>query len=303
MGTRQPALTIAGLSTISVANQLVAEILAFLRRLGITRSNVALDPFTDEKPKATNLPIAQVTCRHLEINDHLLEVIVGEPATWHCERVDITNDGWSLTLPSELRRFADVNSIDDYLARLAELPGMFPSLPDKSEYESPFTLPAALDYLDVVWKLKFGEYLVSHVGSERICRLSTAISTSDELDSCLSAFAEMAKGFRAPGFPGVGGHPLERLPVFLKSKLPQESHNMIDEAVELLDTVRKLRHGSQHFGHHNTAPSQWAKLKLGYPIIDYSTAWKKIQSTLAGALDTIRNEIQGNVEDLRVHDS
>ena len=127
--------------------------------------------------------------------------------------------------------------------------------------------------------------------------MASDVTSADELDSCLSALAELFKGFHIPGTPGVDGHPLQRLPAFLESKLPAESHNTIYNAVSILDAARTSRHARQHHGLQIAAPSQWAIFGISYPVFDCSTAWRQIQTSVAGAVDAIRNEIQGNIED------
>lgn len=290
------SLTLAGLSTLPIASSLVDEFLAFLRRMGAIRSTISLDPFSDERLKATRLEIAGQP-PFLVISDYLLEMMRREPATWHCERVDITSENWSLTLPSELRRFANVNSIEDYFTQLDLILGPAPSYDSTPRYQSPFTLPAAIDYLDVVWKLKFGEYLVTHVGLERSARLADDIATPEELDSCLSALAELFKGLKVSGKPGLDGHPLIRLSGFLKDKLSEESYRRVENAVEIMNAARTLRHAGQHYGSHDTAPGKWAIFGIDYPIFDWPSAWRQIQTIVAGAVDAIRSEIQGSLED------
>jgi hypothetical protein len=63
---------------------------------------------------------------------------------------------------------------------------------------SPFTLPAAFDYLDTVWQLKFGKPLIVPPGLERSARLVLDVATAEEADTALSALAEVLKNLNVP---------------------------------------------------------------------------------------------------------
>jgi hypothetical protein len=52
---------------------------------------------------------------------------------------------------------------------------------------SPFDLVATFDYLDVIWRLKFKAPLVALPGAERVARMATDATSSEEFDSRLSA--------------------------------------------------------------------------------------------------------------------
>ena len=64
---------------------------------------------------------------------------------------------------------------------------------------------------------------MSPPGVERSARLAFDAGSPDEVDSRLSALAELLKGLQVPGLPGVGGHALQRLGPFLESQLPIEA--------------------------------------------------------------------------------
>lgn len=291
-------LTLAGLATIPLANAIVDNFLAFIDRLGTIRSTIQLDPFTSEKPRATMNEIVELRRPHFDVRQHLIEMCGREPATWLCERVNISEDNWSITLQPQLRRFAGVRTVDDYFRRLDEIL-VLPKSTTESEvrYQSPFTLVAAIDYFDVVWRVKFGNHLVVPPGVERSARLANDVSNFEEFDSCICALAELLKNIRVPGSAGKGGHPLERLSPFLGEHLPQESHVRVEKAVGILDTARQLRHASQHHSDNLDPPRLWARLGINYPVFDWPSAWKQIQELATGAIDSIRSEIQASLDD------
>ena len=68
-------------------------------------------------------------------------------------------------------------------------------------FRSPFTLPASIDYLDAVWRLRFGNRLVAPPGIERSARLAFTATSPEEADSRLSALAEVFKGLTFPVAP------------------------------------------------------------------------------------------------------
>lgn len=292
----QIGLTIAGLATIQAAEPTVAYFLRFVSSIGTIRSSIDLDPFEEIKPTTTRDEISALRRPFVPINQRLLELLHHEPATWHCELVDTSSENWRISLPPELRRFAGVSSVEDYLDRLRTL--LIPvRTSNEVPYYSPFTLPAAIDYLDVVWQLNFGNPLVVPPGVERSARLAFDASTPEEVDSRLSALAELLKNLQVQGVKGKGGHPLERLGAFLETHLPQEVHERINKAVQLLDDVRRLRTGGQHFSANTETVGPLNRLGIGFPVSDWPMAWQQIQKSVATAFDAIRDELQASTVD------
>jgi len=200
-------LTIAGLVHIDRAKPIVDGFLSLIDALGAIRGDVHLDPFSETRPTVTRETV-ETTRGSLvgEVEALVVQLLGREPATWHCT-VDTGSDGvWtSIQLAPAIRRFAGVSSPNDYLDRLAAWLVPTVAMPSERSYHSPFSLPAAVDYLDVVWQLRFGKRLVSPPGVERSARLAFDASTAEEADSHLSALAELLKNLHVPGVPGSGG--------------------------------------------------------------------------------------------------
>lgn len=214
-----------------------------------------------------------------------------EPPTWHCQFAP-TRENWeTVVLPAALRRFAGVQTVPDYLERLASyLSG--PAASHDEVLASPFTLVAAIDYLDAVWQLRFGDPLVMPPGVERSARLAFTAASREEADSRLSALAELLGALHVPSTPGVGGHPLQRLEVFLETHLPSESLDRVRSAISTLNAARSVRVSAQH---HRVSPqlaSALATLGIPYPVVDWSLAWSHIQNESANAFNAIRDEVQ-----------
>jgi hypothetical protein len=284
-------LTIAGLAHVPQAAALVTIFLNFVDALGSARASAHLDPFSESRPTITREALRHIRFPAPNHERFVVPLLSQEPSTWHCI-VSPRSELWeSIELSPAVRRFAGVGSVDDYLDRLSAFLG--PRQRDTAgQFHSPFTLPAAADYLDVVWQLRFRERLITPPGVERSARLATDVSTADEVDSCLSALAELLKGMHVPSTPGVGGHPLQRLGPFLRDVLPAEAHARVERAVTILDAARTIRAGAQHSGARSRSVDAYALLGLRYPVSEWAAAWQQIQVACAEAFDSIRDELQ-----------
>jgi hypothetical protein len=288
----QVGLTIAGLIHVERAKLLVTEFVNLVDALGTCRDNIRLDPFANERPKAIRGTVLNGRITSIVRGPLVIPLLSKEPATWNCLFNPLSEDWETVELSPEIRRFAGVQSAEDYLERL-HLSLLHETLPSESFF-SPFTLPASIDYLDVVWHLRFGEPLVTPPGVERSARLAFTAASAEEADTRFSALAELLKGLRVPGVAGVGGHPLQRLGPFLEQALPAESHGRIRDAIAILDAARQIRAGAQHAGARSRSVECYAALGIGYPVYDWPSAWQTVQIIAAHAFDSIRDEIQAN---------
>ncbi len=208
-----------------------------------------------------------------------------------CQLVNASGDDWTLELSPQVRQFAGISGVEDYVERLAILLISETAAPAAAELVSPFSLPASLDYLDTVWRLKFGQGLVVAPGVERSARLAFDVDSPEEADSALSALAEVFKNFQVAGTPGVGGHPLQRMGPFLATHLPPEVRPQVEHAIDVLDAARRVRAGSEHFGAQPRAVAALSTLGLTYPVMDWLAAWRQIRRAVSNACDVIRVEI------------
>ena len=286
----QVSLTVAGLSHVTIAQPLVRLFLDLLNAFGTYRSRISLDPFGDTQPSGER---AQVLAGRTEaLNEsRVLPLFTHEPPTWHIT-FDPQLENWErVVLPAVLRRFAGVQSVSDYLERLGTY--LLPVVSNTNEpVPSPFTLPAAIDYLDVVWRLRYGEQLVTPPGVERSARLAFTATTDEEADSRLSALAELLAGLQVPRTPGARRHALQYLREFLDNDLPPESVERVHRNIDILNCARIVRVGAQHNTTRTQLVDALAKLGLTYPVIDWSDGWRHIQNEAANAFNAIRDEIQ-----------
>ena len=225
----------------------------------------------------------------------LPDILGGEPSTWHgCGNG--SDDGWTHSPSAFLRRFADLVDVNDYLRRLRAWvePETVPTAP---VVVSPIALPAALDYLDVVWRLAFGGGLLVIPSAERAARLVFDAATGEEFDNRLSAIGEMFKGFDVPGDQRDGT--FKRLRMYLRSRLTAAAMARVDPAVDVLESVTHIRNGGQHMDAAADAAAALPSLGLTYPISDFSSAWWTVQVNVVQALDIIREEVRALVPSAR----
>ena len=287
-------LTVAGLSQVENAKVRISTFVKFVGVLGTLRSKIILDPFGQDQPTIAKSDVLSAIVPSIAVGEELLELLSGEPPLWNSVVTQQDELGWTLLyVPPGTRRFAVVNSTEDYFEVLSEF------LVTKEErltdtFLSPFTLPASIDYLDAVWQNRFQKSLVVPPGVERSARLAFTASNVEEADSRLSALAELLKNLKVPGTSGVDGHPLKRMKSFLLEQLPSEAHDRVTYAIDILDAARKMRVGGQHYGVSPSTITACAQLNIAYPVSDWSEAWSRIQSKATAAVDAIRDEIQAS---------
>lgn len=284
-------LTVLGLALSSAGEHLAGMTISLIRALSLLRMRVGgISPRSASDPEVTSDDVLQVSLPPPG-SGWEEPMLRPEPPTWRAVlRRPEDQRGWTITLPRTLRRFDDMDgTIEDYVDRLVSVFAIPPTQPPRMD--SAFSLPAAIDYFDAIWRLSFGEPVIVLPGAERVAKLVVAVSSPEEFDSRLSALAEVLKIMRVPGSRGVGGRGLERLPIYLKARLPPEAHESVDLAIARMDAARRVRIGGQHSGRTDTVDAL-RELGVTYPIIDYRAAWAQISSVVAGSFNSLREEIQ-----------
>jgi hypothetical protein len=221
----------------------------------------------------------------------LPDLVMHEPGTMHGAQPGGSASQWSHRPSSFIRRFRGVADVPDYLARVRawQVPADLTPAPTTP---SPLGLAAALDYLSLVWKDRFGTPLVRLPSAERITRLAFDAYTEAEFDSRMSALREVLKGLAVDGLPGGAG----QIPVFLKDKLPDdpEAELRIKRAVATLQAVKHARDAAQHVQATSQAAREWPRLGLSYPITDYAQAWRSVTAYVIDALRVLREELESS---------
>jgi hypothetical protein len=187
----QVGLTIAGLMHVESAQLLVIEFLNLIDALGVCRESIRLDPFANERPKATRDRILHGRAPGSMRAPLVMPLLSREPATWLCVFEPLSAEWETVEMSPQIRRFAGVKTAEDYLDRMRLV--LMGSPNPEQLFSSPFTLPASIDYLDVVWQLRFGKPLVVPPGVERSARLAFTATSAEEADTRLSALAELLK--------------------------------------------------------------------------------------------------------------
>lgn len=205
----------------------------------------------------------------------------------------MAGENWWITVERFVRQFGQVVDIDDYLARIATYLTPPPTVP-APRYPSPRELPAALDYLNTVWRLRFGTRLLLLDSAERTCTLALDIDTAEEFDARLTALGDIFKSFQVGATPGVSGHPVDRIAAFLLTHLDEVAAHRVDRAVGVLRAIVDIRNGSQHSNASPQAANALVQLDLAYPVVNWATAWYQVRAHAVEALDALREEIQAN---------
>ncbi len=234
--------------------------------------------------------------------DSLFDLLKHEPATWYGSGSSYPDGSKKWLITRHVMNYADVTDVPSYLERMEALAPPPPAPP--RAVPSPLNLPAALDYLDAIWRLvpAHKESLLSLHSAERTAKLGEPAQTADELHGRLSALAEVVSGFRVPK-PAAspkdartrdsGDSTLRNLRAHLRTALPTQSHARIDEAIDRLQDIIELRHGGHH-GHSDTrskAAAAYARRGISYPPTDWGFAWTAVQSRAVEALEEIREEL------------
>lgn len=202
---------------------------------------------------------------------------------------------WTTVVARQLLPFAGLETIEDYVARLEEWlreppPVLPPVLP------SPLSLAAALDYLNVVWRLTHnGERLFTFTSAERTTRLAFDIQTSEEFAAHLSAFADILreanKRVRTEAQRKHRDHPLARVEADVTDRLEAEASVRATEAIRMLELIITLRDSDQHGASTPRAVEAFRELRVPYPPTDWHSSWRIVSSHAVDALNALREEL------------
>ncbi len=190
--------------------------------------------------------------------------------------------------------YSEVSTIEEYLTIL--MSQIIQPPPARSPIlQSSLGLPEAIDYLDVVWRLRFGRKLVSLPGAEKTVELASPCATSEEFRSRVSAIADLLSRIDVPdpdqGLETREGS-LSRLDSFLQTRLDDVASSRVTDAIEILRAVTSIRASSQHHGAHPRGARGFDALGVPYPPNDWGEAWAHVQLATIDALNTIRDEVR-----------
>jgi hypothetical protein len=211
-----------------------------------------------------------------------------------------SSDGtvWTWTIWRSLLDSDAITDVKDYVRRIvtkfhAPRPAAQPII------TSPLSLPASLGYLDTAWRVMEGRdsHLIVLPSPERAASLAFDAGTSGEYLERLGALADVLKWVQVPrGGNQQGGHPLQKLSVYLEWKLPKESQERVSDALGQLKYVNDIRNGGLHAEAEPLALQAYKALGIAFPITDPGAAWDAIRTATVEALDAMRDEIISYVD-------
>jgi hypothetical protein len=289
-------LTVAGMSHVPAAHDEVAVFLDVLNILVAAARNTLPEP-TDTQPPVISRGELRLLLQprwqvQQQVNPWAIEgippMLVREPATWLCgaPTQPEEDEDWTLILSPFLWRFEAVHSVDAYVERVEEVLGQ-PEPTGTPLYPSSLSLPEAIDYLNAVWKLHAHAPLFEIRRAEAAAKLALDCGTADELDARLSALYAILDHLSVPG---DASNKLVDLKPYLRSKLPEDSVDQTDSAIDDLRAILRLRAYRQH---PNADRWREAMNRLGVelPTSDWAGAWRQLQSRAVSALGVIREAV------------
>jgi hypothetical protein len=292
-------LTIAGLYRLPQARDPLSQIVAVVRYLA--EADAALEPDPDH-PVSLDLPIVDLLTTHLrdELKGWSPEVLMAalehEPPLWGTVQHGPDHIG---VRAGRLSLFRGVADADDYLRRVIRLLGAHAPRAAAPAVLSPLDLPEALGYLEAVWRVRFGTFLLGRTQPASLARLALPCASSDEFDARLSALADVLGHLEVDLPPEAeaeakraGERSLARLRRRLEGQLEGAALDRAVSAIRTLQDVVRIRVGAQHSGLAGETAETFRQLGLPYPPSDPAAAWESIRGVTATAVDAIRQELQ-----------
>jgi hypothetical protein len=293
------ALTIVGTSHTAALREFVPVFFTLLDYLAERRRHV--------RPKPREVRNANVTSdefadhwrggRHLSLHPRLTAQLREHEPTlgWSTRSLNPEDGSWTTNVTRQILRFEGLRALDEYLERLESLigeplPAPPPILP------SPLSLAAALDYLNVVWRLTHNrKHLFRFTGAERTTRLAFDVQTPEEFAAHLSALTEILreadKQLDVEPSRRARGRPLAKIEIDISSLLDEDAFGRAADAIRTLEHVVSLRDAEQHPEASERAIAAHRELRIPYPINDWRAAWAVASSQAINALNALREEL------------
>jgi hypothetical protein len=212
---------------------------------------------------------------------------------------NLSTDGhWKKHIPREVREYAGVQTVEEYVSRLERLTA-FASHPVQPVAPSPLAVVAALDYLDAVWRVSQKGRLFTYPSAERTTKLAYDANTVEELDSRLSALGEILRSANASAraasgvklAPAAFDYPLAPLEDHLVRVVDPTAEARVRLAVTDLERALALRDAAQHADAGDRAVRALDAFGLDHPVLDAKRTWNVITSRVVEALGAIREEL------------
>jgi hypothetical protein len=292
-------LTIVGFAHAPPLNEYVGVFFEIVDFLCACRMQTALRPRVARELTVSSDEFAEHwrASRHFAISPQLThQLLEHEPPARAGGSSYQADDSWTREVARELLEFSAITDIADYVARLEEYL-VEPAATLQALVSSPLSLAAALDYLDVVWRLTHDrERLFELASAERTTRLAFDLQTADEFAAHLSALAEILhsanKRARVEPSKRARNRPLARLEADISELATADAGPRVGEAINVLESVVALRDAGQHEAASERAVSAFRDLGLTYPPIDWHATWQSVSGQTVNALNALREELE-----------
>lgn len=176
---------------------------------------------------------------------------------------------------------------------------------DLTSASSQARLPAtalheALDFLSVVWKMKFSaaQRLVNVSSASGLAEIVLGCSTPEDFRSRMNAYKDLLDsvavdtGLITSAVSPTGNPTLNRLQAALKSQLPQAEFDRADLAITVLRHIVDIRNGLHHAEAAKKIPGAAVAVGITWPPSDWGETWSQVRDTAARAVEEIRKAIQ-----------
>jgi hypothetical protein len=298
------ALTVVGMSHTASLREYVPVFFSLVDYLAEHRRQARPQPREVRNPNVTSAEFDDYwrRGRHLSLSPRLIaQLKEHEPSTaWGSGSFNPDDGSWTTNVTRELFRFEGLKTIEDYIHRLEAFigepaPALPPILP------SPLSLVAALDYLNVVWRLTHDHRrLFSFPSAERTTRLAFDVQTPEEFAAHLSAFADILreadKQVAVEPPRKQRGKALARIEADIAPRLQPDGAARAADAIRTLELVVALRDADQHGNASERAVAAHRELRIAYPTTDWRSAWATISAHAIDALNALREELEAVAE-------
>lgn len=175
---------------------------------------------------------------------------------------------------------------------------------------SPLALHESFDYLDALWRNVLNKHLLRLRGAAVPGKLATPCASAADLESKLSALADVMNSFDIPdgdlapvhsADENYGkGRTLARMESALLNRVGAEAADetavrQVKDGVRVLRSAMDLRRGYQHTGSGAAGrlPAAFGAFGVPYPPPSPAMAWARIQSEVLRALEMLREVLRG----------
>jgi hypothetical protein len=276
---------------------------AYFRAVDVLVRHLRSDPIPRDKPirvmvsgdeLRSELMGRRFPLDRLKFN-FLWEFMAGEPPTPGAYTAPA--GAWHWKVERQVRSFGGIETIEDYLERLAVLLAP-PTVAPTPAVPNPLELVAELDFLDAVWRLiprHNRRALFTLEGAERTAKLASEAKSSDEFDSRMSSLGELVRGANdnARGNRQKRANrewPLKDLAYEVGRLLPGNA--IASRAVDTLTDVVRIRDAGQHGAAHARGVAAAARFGFDYPPRDPGRAWEIVTRETVAALVSLREELR-----------